>query len=93
MNLYKISQTENNDYDTYSDAIVCANNKDEARMIHPSGNQPSKLKMDGSEDDYNAWDYTYRSWCSSPELVTVELIGVAIEGIKKGIVLASFHAG
>jgi len=36
MKIYKISQNVNNDYDTYSDAIVCAENEEEARIINPS---------------------------------------------------------
>ena len=37
MNLYLISQTENNDYDTYSDAVVAAKSAKTAKQIHPSG--------------------------------------------------------
>lgn len=39
MNLYLIWQDENNDYDTYDSAIVCAKSGDEAVKIHPSGYQ------------------------------------------------------
>jgi hypothetical protein len=39
MNLYKISQTSNCDYDTYNSAIVCAENEAAARVIHPSGDE------------------------------------------------------
>lgn len=37
MNLYHISQTANNDYDTYSDAVVAAHTPSRARNMHPSG--------------------------------------------------------
>ena len=36
MKLYKIWQEVNNDYDTYDSAIVCAENEEEAKAIHPS---------------------------------------------------------
>ena len=37
MKLWKISQTVNEDYDTFDSAIVAAMTKEEARNIHPSG--------------------------------------------------------
>jgi len=81
MKLYHISQTENNDYDTYSDLVVCAASEEEARLIHPRhGDDPWK------ED-------TFGSWCKSPESVTVECIGDALPNIEPGIICASFHAG
>lgn len=36
MNLYKITQTVNTGYDTYSGAVVAAENEDAARRTHPS---------------------------------------------------------
>lgn len=35
MRLYKLSQSVNNDYDTYDSCIVAAENTEEARNIHP----------------------------------------------------------
>ena len=40
MNLYKISQSANNDYDTYDSAIVAAENEEEARKINPCKYDP-----------------------------------------------------
>lgn len=77
MNLYLISQTEDNDYDTYDSAIVCARSEKEARQIHPGGRK---------------WGEAY-GWCRSPEAVSVEKIGKADNGVKVGVVLASFNAG
>lgn len=37
MNIYKISQTVNNSYDTYDSAIVIAKTKEDARQISPDG--------------------------------------------------------
>ena len=78
MYLYLLSQNENNDWDTYDSCIVCAESEDEAKNIKPCSND---------------WGYRFSSWCSSPDKVTVELIGVADSKIEKGIVLSSFNAG
>ena len=77
MNLYIISQSTNTGYDTYSDAVVAAESSLTARRINPNGE----------------WEEDYSSWADSPDQVTVELIGTAIEGTEEGIILASFHAG
>lgn len=81
MKLYLISQDKNNDYDTYSDAVVAAKTEERARMIHPGGHK----NWDGQADEYS-------SWCSA-EFVKVEYIGTAKMGTKEGVVCSSFHAG
>lgn len=35
----------------------------------------------------------YSAWCSSPDKVHVEYLGIATEGVEPGIVLSSFNAG
>ncbi len=79
MNLYLISQAENNGWDTYDAVVVAATNEDEARAVNPNGN--------------DSWGQSYSSWCSSPDEVTVEYLGVAVKGTEQGIILASFNAG
>lgn len=79
MNLYRISQNTNNGYDTYDSAVVCADDERDARSIHPSA--------------FAEFGDTFSSWCSSPDEVTVRLVGVAAEGIERGVVCASFNAG
>jgi hypothetical protein len=84
MNLYLISQEENNGYDTYDSAVVFANNEDEARNTNPSTGCPME------------WEDTSSgipSWCRYPESVKVELLGVAIEGSENGVICSSFNAG
>ena len=44
MNLYCISQSENDGYDTYDSAIVCAENEADAKAIHPD-----------EAEDYYSW--------------------------------------
>lgn len=80
--LWLISQDSNNDYDTYSDAVVVAASRGEARKIHPNGT---------SGTDWDDWDW--RSW-TSPNDVRAVKIGLALPNRKEGeVVLASFHAG
>ena len=78
MNLYKLSQTENDDYDTYDSCIVAEVSETMAAMINP---------------DDRGWGAKYGAWASSPDKVTVELIGIASPGTKPGVILASFNAG
>lgn len=77
MNLYLISQTENNDYDTYDSAVVAAETEGQARNTHPRGVWPKGMNY---------------SW-TTPENVAAKLIGVAVEGTPAGVILGSFNAG
>lgn len=38
------------------------------------------------------WNLSY-AWCSSPDKVHVEYLGIATEGVEPGIILSSFNAG
>ena len=93
MNLYKISQDVNNGYDTYDAAIVAAESEDAARALHPDefrNSLESSYRADWPED--NDYDGTWLS-PTRRHLIRVELIGVASDHLKPGIVLASFNAG
>ena len=83
MNLYLLTQDEENGYDTYDSVVVAAESEDEARLIHPSDSS----KDPWGENSNMGW------WCESPESVTVEMIGKAKTGTLSGVVLASFNAG
>lgn len=93
MKLFKITQDRNNNYDTYSDAIVCAESEEDAKITSP--NEYFKWHN-------NAWFFQYSdgtenesmddSW-TLPKYVKVEYIGEAKDGLEKGIVCSSFHAG
>jgi len=85
MNIYLLSQTTNTGYDTYDSMVVAANNKNEARNIHPY-----------SFKDYNEeniWDDSYEVWANKPEEVTVTKIGTTTQYNKPTIILTSFNAG
>lgn len=102
MKLWKISQTTNDGYDTYSDAIVAAESAREARLIHPREwqkliwNEETESWWEFDETDITpSWDTemaNYGGW-TDPINVTAELIGEAIPGTVQGIILSSFHAG
>ena len=78
MKLWVISQSENNNYDTYDSAVVAAETEELARNTHPS--------------EYGKWGEDYSSWCSAPDKVKVKLIGDAIPETKPGVIVASFNA-
>jgi len=82
MKLFLISQTVNNDYDTYDSAVVCAENEDDAKSIRPDGHD--------AKEYFDKWGNAY--WCR-PEDVVVKYIGEAAPESTRGVVCASFNAG
>ena len=90
MKIFKIEQSENNDYDTYSDAVVIAEDEEEAKKIHPNGE--FNYKEEKTNDEYSKADSNYGTWVKK-EFVDVEYIGEAKEGSERGIICSSFHAG
>lgn len=85
MNLYRISQTQNDDYDTYDSAVVCAESEEEARDLSPDGG-------------VIAWDDEHIRgvwfWCDRREAVKVEYLGeLDNEQITTRVICCSFNAG
>lgn len=77
-NLYLIWQEENNGYDTYDSAVVCASTAEEAKNIHPGG-YPKWSKYD---------------WVEAASKVQVMLIGKASDKRRgNGVICASFNPG
>lgn len=91
LNLYRISQTVNTGYDTYSDAVVAANTSIEAARLHPNPDDSAGW----ADGIVNEWGYVdgRDSWAHSPADVTVQYIGIAADDISEGVICASFHAG
>ena len=87
MNLYRISQTVNSDWDTYDSAIVAAPDADKARVMHPNGIKEYRL------DRTLPKPFVMGDWVRDQSHVTVELIGVATEGTQRSVVCSSFNAG
>ena len=98
MKLFKIWQDVNDDWDTFSDAIVCAENEEEARRISPgewkeNNEYCTKEKhSDTLKERKKDVCYSCDNWCTI-ENVKIEYIGEAKPELKKGVVCASFHAG
>lgn len=83
MKLFSVSQSINNDYDTYSSFIICCETEDEAKNASPRDGEPVNWT--------DHWGTS--SWVKSPKYVTVEYLGEAKEGLERGIICSSFHAG
>lgn len=81
MNIYLLSQTDTDEYDTYDSCVVAAPSDNEAKDIHPSGN------------DARWEDKHFLDWAKSPDRVTVKLIGTAVVGTEYGVICASYNAG
>lgn len=91
MNIYHISQTENNDYDTYSDAVVIAPDELTARRINPSCRLACAVEGNIFMTDED-WKENWSSWASSIDNVKATQIGVADENEKQPrVVCASYH--
>ena len=83
MNLYLISQDENQDYDTYDSAVVAAEDEHSARLTNPEGMSAGEV-WDGTVDSYSAW--------TNAGNVSVKLIGVSNSDVA-GVICSSFNAG
>jgi len=80
ISLWKVSQTENNGWDTFDSMVVAAECELDARNVHPG----------------TGWqrDNRFGTWASSPDKVTVEFIGNSTRKFKNGeIIVSSFNAG
>jgi len=86
--LYLISQSANNDYDTYDSAVVVAESKEDAKKIHPSPYGSKKGEWWMSEDSYDFHDWV------TLDKIEVKYIGVANQDLEVGtVVVSSFNAG
>lgn len=83
MNLYLLTQDDNEGYDTFDSMVVAAKSADDARLIQPND----------FGEDLNIWIYNHETWASHPQKVKVQFLGVAAKGTEKGIILESFNAG
>jgi hypothetical protein len=78
MKLWRISQSVNSGWDTYSDAVVAARTEADAKDMNPAG------VLEEQEP--------YYAWCH-PKHVKVEYLGNAVKATFPGVICASFHAG
>lgn len=97
MNLYKVEQSDNRDYDTYDSFVCAAENEEQARRMHPNG-QVKVVDIDDKGNIRAFYDQErfleIDTWAMNINSVTVELVGTADPKYKKPtVVLASFNAG
>lgn len=99
MNIYLLTQTDNNAFATYDSCIVIANNAEEAKIIHPDPEIKYYEDVDRwfeDEVDYVeykvdcVYGYGYNTeWCKSPSQVNVEYLGQYKNNLKVGSVLCA----
>ena len=82
LKLYLLSRSGDIDYDTFDSCVVCAKNVNDAKSIHPNGDE----FIEGKDDFSGSWA-EYLS-----EISCIE-IGTANKDTKRGVILASFIAG
>ncbi|MDD5150175.1 MAG: hypothetical protein PHC28_06780 [Flavobacterium sp.] len=80
MKIFLLSRTDNcNRFDNYLNAVVVANNIQEAIDIHPSGNN-------------DCWNIKLNGWCQKAD-VAVTYLGEAADNIHAGVILSLFNNG
>jgi hypothetical protein len=83
MRLYYLWQEMNDDYDTFDSCVVCAENEESAKLIHPN--------VWNKEWWLDSGDLC--TWCK-PEDVHVRYIGIASKKYKNEcVIISSFNAG
>ena len=100
MKIYKLEQDIVNGYDTYDSCVVIAESKEDARKIHPSeyithikeGKWMGTYSQGG---EYETENNEHSTWVHFEDIdqIIVTCLGTAKKGIKRGVVIASFHAG
>jgi hypothetical protein len=101
MKVFKISQNDVNGYDTFDSAVVIAENKKEARQIHPYNKIGSdwniyydkKLKQFWNKrTDGSIYEFGDGGWTYNISKIKVEYIGET-KLKTKGVICSSFNAG
>jgi hypothetical protein len=83
LNLYLLSQNQNNKYDTCDSMVVAAESEDQAKQINPCG-----VNYNTNPRGWGSYD-----WAKNPKDVNVQFLGTAAPNIKPGVILSSFNAG
>ena len=98
MNIYKLSQTINDGYDTFDSfdsCVVIAENEEEAVKVHPNSYQNWDTRGQITGDSYYKYEnFDINDWAEMED-IKVELIGIADKSLDTEIkvVCASFNAG
>ena len=100
--LWKLSQSVNNDYETYDSAVVVAPDRMSASMVHPARFSDTKEMMFEFDRTGDCWRHTFDGatldpnnggWCR-PNDVTAICVGKAADHLHAGdVVCSSYNAG
>ena len=98
LKLWKLSQDENNDYESYDSAVVVSDSQASAAMIHPVG---PMIDLDRLVWNGIVWmwgdggqSFGMNNW-TEPSKVKVVLIGEATPGLfnEGDVICSSYNAG
>lgn len=87
MNIYHISQDDNDNYDTYDECVVYAENEEQAKCMHPC-NEFAPFDKWPTEHGHDSG-----TWCISPDKVTVKFLGSTDMVVRPSFICKSFNAG
>ena len=88
MEIYKVSQTDNNSYDTYDSFVCYAEDKEQASKMLPDSKYATWYTPPKEGETYGRGE-----WAISPETVTVVHLGTTYDDVAPSVILASFNAG
>jgi hypothetical protein len=91
MNIYKVEQDWNLEYDTYDSFVCVAETEQEAREIHPAGHK----QTDASFSYWKKEPRLVGCWVAYSDIANLKVteIGMAKDGALKGVIVSSFNAG
>lgn len=98
MKLYKLTQKENRNYDTFDSAIVAATDEKSAKRINPRSSHIfwcDKNNSWATKNQYKELVFIENDtcWANKMKNIKVQYLGEASPEIEQGIVLVSFNAG
>lgn len=94
MKLFLLTQTQNRGYDTYDSCVVAAQTEEEAKLIHPHGENISCDHLGFySVSIMQVKHYVNNCWANSPEKVSCRYLGEAASNVQSGVICASFNPG
>jgi hypothetical protein len=98
MNLYLLTQTDNNGYDTYDSMVIAASSEEDAKHLsfiqcaaYTEGCNPDYTTVEPVWRNYYPYNYQYAfdNWHKHPTITLLATNAL----VEEGIVCASFNAG
>ncbi len=98
MNIYLVTRKDKTDWDEYYGCVTVCETEEEARNIHPDEKETKSVSQIIAEKNEekriqgkNHW-VSY-DWVDNMDKIVVTKLGVAGQGIRKGVKIASFKQG